>query len=235
MPPNGLDVAEVLQNEEGREGGSSTSSAFSPPPTHGELVKRRKELIKQTWALVEREVGVESTTVFYKRLWALHPEVRPVFRNTDIGVQSRKLYEMLRVAVRYIDQIDEMLPTLRGMGVRHARAYGVKREHYSAVTEVFVDVLNELLEDALLKERERLGITRASMAVLRLDIAAAWSWLLTVIGDSMANAADEDVAPPPAGGRSMRTHNEVVGADCGSVVTAATTRTDDEQFRSANR
>jgi len=185
--------------EGGFRGSSTGGIAFLPPPEPAEIERRRKDLIKQSWALVERcGPGTDLTSMFYARLVALYPDIGELFRNTDMTLQSRKMHEMVRVAVLYLDQIDEMLPTLRDMGVRHARYYGVQRSYYTAVTEVFIDVLNEVLEDALLENEETQqqqskSITSDSMTVLRLDIACAWSWLLTSIGDSMANAADDAI------------------------------------------
>jgi len=166
--------------------------AHVPPPTPGtafveDLAERRKRLIQQTWKLVEDGLDVDATRRFYKRLFEKYPDVEEVFGGVDMEMQSQKLYEVLRVAIRFLDNIDGLMPTLREMGVRHARAYNVKRSQYNAVTEVFIETLNEYLGEALRP------VFKESTAIVQLDVAAAWGWVLTLIGTTMADAGEAAV------------------------------------------
>lgn len=100
------DVAPVVKDHTENNGNSCME--YSPPPSTEELLKRRKELIKQTWNVVETGLGVELTKTFYVRLFEKYPEVMPLFQSTDMDVWSKKLYEMLRVAIRFLDQFDDL-------------------------------------------------------------------------------------------------------------------------------
>ena len=165
--------------------------AVGPPPSASQLAENRIRLLKQTWALVERDVDDLLTVRFYNRLFAKHPDTRQLFgEGMSLELRARKLQEVLRVAVKVLDHPrrfddDFLLASLREMGKRHARVYGVRRQHYTAVAEVFIEVLNERLDEAL---RPVVG---NSFVLWRLDAAAAWGWLLTWIGTAMADAGDD--------------------------------------------
>ena len=104
---------------------------------------------------------------------------------TSIDLQAWKLYEILRVAVRFMDSVEVLLPSIKEMGVRHAQAYHVTRAHYNALTGVFIEVLNEFLETSLQP------IVGESFVLWRMDVTAAWAWILTLIGSTMADTADD--------------------------------------------
>jgi hypothetical protein len=73
---------------------------------------------------------------------------------------------------------------IKELGVRHARVYGVERVHYRAVTTVLVEILNEFLEERLQP------VVGDSIVLWRVDVTASWSWILNLIGTTMADAAD---------------------------------------------
>jgi hemoglobin-like flavoprotein len=158
-----------------------------PPPPPQQLLQNRKRLIRQTWSLVEQHWNVQLTRAFYQRLFEKHPSTKGMFMNSSIDLQAWKLYEILRVAVKYMDNVEVLLPSIKEMGVRHARAYHVTRSHYNAVTGVFIEVLNEFMEKSLQP------IVGDSFVLWRMDVTAAWAWILTLIGSAMADAADEAI------------------------------------------
>jgi len=165
---------------------AAAKKVCSPPPGAEELFQKRKDLIKQTWKIVEADPKSNITSAFYARLLDKYPDVRPMFQHTNMDAQANKLHEVLRVAIRFLDDTDDILPSLREMGIRHGRSYGVKRRHYRAVTEVFIEVLNEYLNEVLYP------VLGEGTAIMQLDVAAAWSWILTLIGDAMADAAAKE-------------------------------------------
>jgi hemoglobin-like flavoprotein len=61
---------------------------------------------------------------FYGALFALDPALRPVF-HCDLAQQGTRLVQMLQLAVDGLAHFDELAPTLRALGRRHA-AYGVR-------------------------------------------------------------------------------------------------------------
>jgi hemoglobin-like flavoprotein len=159
--------------------------AAGPPPPAEQLLQNRKRLIRQTWSLVEQHWDVQVTRAFYQRLFEKHPSTKDMFKGTPVDLQAWKLYEILRVAVRFMDSVEVLLPSIKEMGVRHAQAYHVTRAHYNAVTGVFIEVLNEFLEVSLQP------VVGESFVLWRMDVTAAWAWLLTLIGSTMADAADD--------------------------------------------
>lgn len=147
---------------------SEQGSRMLPVPDHAALLERRKALIRETWSAVETGLNVQATEAFYSRLFERFPEVREMFEHADMRIQAMKLYEVLRVTVRFLDNIESLTPILQDMGIRHAEAYGVVRDHYNALTEVFIEVLNEFISQHFADE--------LSGSLYALDVAHAWSW-----------------------------------------------------------
>lgn len=147
---------------------SQDEGKMAPVPDHAALLERRKQLIRETWSAVETGLNVQATEAFYQRLFQRYPEVEEMFDHADMRIQAMKLYEVLRVCVRFLDDMDSLAPILEDMGIRHAEAYGVVREHYSAVTEIFIEVLNEFISKQFADE--------LSGSIYALDVAHAWSW-----------------------------------------------------------
>ena len=72
-----------------------------------------------------------AADLFYDRLFAIAPEVRPLFPE-DISEQKKKLIAMLATAVTNLHQVDTILPVVQNLGRRHV-AYGVTAQHYEPV------------------------------------------------------------------------------------------------------
>mmetsp|Transcript_16438 Transcript_16438/g.33164 ORF Transcript_16438/g.33164 Transcript_16438/m.33164 type:complete len:174 (-) Transcript_16438:212-733(-) len=147
-----------------------------------EICERRKNLIKQTWRSVEFGLGQKATEVFYDRLFTNYPDTQPLFAHVSMQGQSQKLYGVLRLAVRSLNDLDAIIPTVQELGRRHSRSYGVMRDHYGAVTQTFIEILHEYI----LTQWGTMAHTR-----YLVDVADAWAWYLNLIGGIMADAADE--------------------------------------------
>ena len=78
-------------------------------------------------------------TLFYDRLFAAAPGLRPLFP-ADMTAQRGKLMAMLITAVGLLDQPEKLVPALQQLGRRHV-AYGVKPEHYPIVGAALLDTL----------------------------------------------------------------------------------------------
>lgn len=76
-------------------------------------------------------IADQTAALFYARLFELDPSLRALFHG-GMQEQGRKLMTILGTAVASLDQIDHLLPTLRELGLRHAR-YGVHEKHYATV------------------------------------------------------------------------------------------------------
>lgn len=84
-----------------------------------------------------------TAALFYRRLFALAPDLRPLFRG-DLHSQGRRLMEMIGAAVRLLDHPDALLPVLAQLGARHA-GYGVRPGDYPRVGEALMGTLDEVL------------------------------------------------------------------------------------------
>jgi hemoglobin-like flavoprotein len=157
---------------------------FSSLVLHDEesLFDKRKKVIQVTWKSIEFGLNVEATKIFYDRLFQEFPSVRPMFKD-DMNSQYEKLYRTVSLAVRFLDNVDELVPFLQDLGVRHGK-YGVVRAHYEAVTECFLWTLNNYVRSHL--------PAGSGMAILwTFDVMDAWEFALTFIGTTMADAAEE--------------------------------------------
>jgi hemoglobin-like flavoprotein len=94
------------------------------------MTQEQKHLVQTTFARVV-PIADTAAALFYQRLFELDPTVRALFK-TDLTEQGRKLMQMIGVAVRGLDRLDELGLAVRDLGTRHA-AYGVKDGHYETV------------------------------------------------------------------------------------------------------
>jgi hemoglobin-like flavoprotein len=87
-------------------------------------------LVKESWDKVA-PIAPAAATLFYDRLFAVAPGVRPLFPD-DITEQKRKLIKMLGTIVDGLSDGDAVIHQARALGTRHAR-YGAIPEHYRVV------------------------------------------------------------------------------------------------------
>ena len=104
------------------------------------------ETLETTFDLVAPR-GEELMDIFYARLFAAAPSVRPLFAGTDLRRQKAMLLSALVLVRRSLRDMDAMVPTLRELGARHV-GYGARPEHYLVVGEVLIASLAELAGEA---------------------------------------------------------------------------------------
>ena len=86
-----------------------------------EITPEDIQIVKSTWgkAITDRDkVG----SLFYGKLFELAPSVKPLF-TSDPTEQSRKLTSMITVVVTKLDKLDEILPEVKSLAIRHNK-YG---------------------------------------------------------------------------------------------------------------
>ena len=103
-----------------------------------------------------------------------------MFASVQMQTQAHNLYELLQVAVRFLYNMDEFVPVLEEMGVRHGVNYGVTRAHYKVLNQVFVESMAASF--ASLKDTQK--------TVWNEEAADAWAFVLNEICTIMADAAD---------------------------------------------
>ncbi|HEX6749645.1 MAG TPA: globin family protein [Longimicrobium sp.] len=135
------------------------------------MTPESKTLVQSSWALVE-PISEAAAELFYGRLFHLDPSLRPMFRG-DLKEQGKKLMQMLAVAVRGLDRLDQLVPAVEALGRRHA-GYGVEDEHYDTVASALLWTLSTGLGPAFTPQVE-----------------AAWTEAYTLLATVMKNAAAE--------------------------------------------
>ncbi len=89
------------------------------------------ELLEQSFELV-KGCGNELTTQFYEALFSDYPTVKPLFDNTRMEEQGKKLFASLMLVVDALRKPEMLESALKGLGTRHVK-YGVLPEHYPMV------------------------------------------------------------------------------------------------------
>src|SRR5262249_32248061 len=99
-------------------------------------------LVRKSFVAVEAQAHVAGL-VFYRKLFALDPSLRPLFKNS-IEEQSRKLMDMLALALSLSANPAAFETELRELGARH-RTYGVREEYYDTVGRAMLEMLADVL------------------------------------------------------------------------------------------
>ena len=116
--------------------------------------------------------GDEIVDVFYERLFATAPDVRPLFAGTDLKRQKGMLLAALVLLRKSLRDLDAVTPKLRDLGARHVR-YGARPEHYPLVGKVLIESMAEVAGAAWTHEHER-----------------AWTEAFTVVSGAMLDGVD---------------------------------------------
>ena len=85
--------------------------------------------IRESFALVEPH-GADAAAWFYQHFFAANPRYRKYFSG-DPAAQHRRLFQAVRRIVEDLDRLDEFLPYLRRLALRH-RKFGLRAAHYEA-------------------------------------------------------------------------------------------------------
>lgn len=85
--------------------------------------------IRESFALIEPH-GAEAATWFYGHFFAANPRYRKYF-SADAATQHRRLFQAVQRIVGDLDKLDEFLPYLRRLALRH-RKFGLRAAHYQA-------------------------------------------------------------------------------------------------------
>jgi nitric oxide dioxygenase len=108
--------------------------------------------------------GEELIDLFYAKLFAAAPAVRPLFAHTDLRRQKAMLRKSLR-------DLDAIVPKLRALGARHV-AYGAEPEHYPVVGQVLIESMADVGGSAW-----------------RLEYSTAWAAAFDVVAGAMLDGA----------------------------------------------
>src|SRR6187397_2705054 len=128
------------------------------------------ETIETTFDLVAPR-GDELMDVFYARLFAAAPSVKPLFEGTDLKRQKAMLLAALVLLRRSLRDLESVTPALRELGARHVR-YGAQPAHYPVVGQVLISSMAQVAGDAWSPEYQQ-----------------AWSEAFAIVADAMLQGA----------------------------------------------
>jgi hemoglobin-like flavoprotein len=132
------------------------------------MTAEQKQLVQDSWALVV-PIADTAAELFYGKLFELDPDLKPLFTNSDMKEQGKKLMQMISIAVKGLDSLDQLIPAVEALGQRHV-GYGVKAEHYDTVGAALLDTLAKGLGDGFTPETEEAWtITYITLATAMKD------------------------------------------------------------------
>lgn len=105
------------------------------------ITLEQKKLVQESW---EKVVPIADTAadLFYSRLFEIDPELKMLFKHSDMKEQKIKLLQMLGLAVRGLDNLEQLIPAVENLGCRHV-GYGVKDSHYDTVGDALLWTLEK--------------------------------------------------------------------------------------------
>jgi hemoglobin-like flavoprotein len=134
----------------------------------------QKTLVQDSFASIA-PIADDVAALFYRRLFELDPSLRGMFRG-DMTEQRKKLMQVLTVAVKGLDRLDQLVPVLQDLGRRHV-GYGVTDAHYATVGAALLWTLEK-------------GLGGRFTAQMK----DAWATVYGVLATTMQDAANETLA-----------------------------------------
>lgn len=128
------------------------------------------ELLKSSFAQI-RDRSAEFTDYFYSTLFADYPQVQPLFANTHMQSQAKKLFASLGLVVDNLTKPDLLGEALTGLGARHVQ-YGILPEHYPMVGNTLLKTLAYTLQERWTPELES-AWAKAYEAMTEIMLAGA--------------------------------------------------------------
>ncbi len=103
------------------------------------------EILEQSFEKIKPRAD-EFAATFYENLFKLYPGVKPLFANTDMAKQQKKLLNALVLVVENLRSPEALGPVLNSLGGRHV-SYGVLANSYPAVGEALLMTFEEYLQE----------------------------------------------------------------------------------------
>ena len=138
------------------------------------MTPEKIQLCKDSWVKVE-PIADAAAEIFYSNLFEADPGLKPLFKG-DMQEQGKKLMEMIAAAVRLLDKLDQLVPVVQSLGVRHS-GYGVEAGHYDTVGGALIKTLGQGLGDEFTDE-----------------VREAWVAAYGLLAQTMIEAAEAKVA-----------------------------------------
>lgn len=98
------------------------------------------EQVQKSWTKVLPAVDATGR-LFYNNLFEEDPKLKELFKG-DVEAQSKKLMQMISLAVSKLRNIETLIPALQQLGQRHVD-YGVEPAHYDSVARALLRTLQQ--------------------------------------------------------------------------------------------
>lgn len=134
------------------------------------MTSHQIQLVKDSHQRVAALPAEVVGKLFYDRLFATAPEVRPLFSRTSVPEQSKKLLATLTYVITRLDRLESVVADVEALARRHVH-YGVQEHHYVVVGQTLLWTLAQGLGDAWTPE-----------------VQAAWLACYTLLSETMLNA-----------------------------------------------
>ena len=85
-------------------------------------------LVRSTFEMIAPKADAFAKD-FYRRLFALQPEIEFLFARTEMATMRLMLMRMIGVTVGGLHNLPKIRSELRALGMRHS-GYGVRAEHF---------------------------------------------------------------------------------------------------------
>jgi hemoglobin-like flavoprotein len=139
------------------------------------LTAEQKRLVQETFATIA-PIADDAASLFYRRLFDIDPSLQRMFRG-DMAEQRKRLMQMIAVAVKGLDRLEQLVPAVQDLGRRHA-GYGVEDRHYDTVGKALLWTLEKGLGSAFTPEAKDAwaavyGILATTMKEASRELAVA--------------------------------------------------------------
>ena len=104
---------------------------------------------------------------FYRRLFELAPEVRPLFK-PEMDLQAKKFSDMFAWVIAHLDHPEELCREMRELGARH-NGYGVKIDQYAPLGSALIWMFQHTLGDRFTTEMEEAWLEFYAFLTLELE------------------------------------------------------------------
>lgn len=110
------------------------------------------ELVKSTVPAI-KESGLTITQTFYKNMFSMNPEVKPMFNmeKQASGMQPKALAMTVLAAAENVDNLGKIMPAVEKIAKVHCDC-NVQPEHYPIVGKHLLIAFKEVLGDAATDE-----------------------------------------------------------------------------------
>lgn len=138
------------------------------------MTPREITLVQESFRKVA-PISEQAAAIFYARLFELDPSLRALFHG-NMAEQGRKLMQVLGFAVGGLTKLDDLVPAVRALGLRHA-GYRVREAHYETVGEALLWTL-----------------ARGLGASFTVEHQAAWAKVYWLLAETMKAGARDGLA-----------------------------------------